>query len=228
MSAKVGRIKTGRRRIGDDYIVAEYGFDSLNGPGRESFGVTASLRNVRDTRSEGHSFGCLHDHVAKAYPELKPLLPWHGMMADGPMHYDANAAYHYELMLGIGEYQKPEDDPAKCLRHLKSTVVFGALPDDEETLAHAMAEPVDLTTANMVLENRRHDLTQAQGRLGDAEAALKRLREEVYQCERAVGTVMKEIRAKRTAPIRAWCERRKPALMSEFIKTMRAFGLWEE
>lgn len=223
MGAIIGRKTTWRRRIGNDYITAEYGFSDLN-QGRGPFGVTASMWNVRDTRSEGHSFGCLHDQVARAFPELRPLIPWHGMMTDGPMHYGANAAYWYEFILGISEWDKPGHDPMSAF---KSTVVFGALPDDEETLAAAMAEPFDRFPEANTLAQRRHDAELARLDVERCEAAVKEAKRREDDCLRAVATVEAEYRKKRSEPIRAWCERRKPALMAKFVETMKAFKLWE-
>ncbi len=38
--------------------------------------------------------GCIHDEIAKHFPELFPLIKWHLCSTDGPMHYEANTIYH--------------------------------------------------------------------------------------------------------------------------------------
>lgn len=38
--------------------------------------------------------GCCHDMIEKVFPELAPLIQWHLVDTDGPMHYIANTVYH--------------------------------------------------------------------------------------------------------------------------------------
>jgi len=68
----------------------------------------------------------LHDEIGKHFPELAPFLKWHLMSSDAPMHYVANARY----WAGFSGYKNggPNDPPN--LDHLKSTIVYGALPED--------------------------------------------------------------------------------------------------
>lgn len=42
------------------------------------------------------SGGCIHDEVAKHFPELAHLIKWHLSSTDGPMHYVANTVYWAE------------------------------------------------------------------------------------------------------------------------------------
>lgn len=37
--------------------------------------------------------GCIHDLIAKHFPELRPFLKWHSMTERGPLHYLANTIY---------------------------------------------------------------------------------------------------------------------------------------
>jgi hypothetical protein len=86
-------------------IEAEYGagaiirvemrFDDECGNGHNTFAITATVvtpasRAKRDIAAGG----CLHDDIAKVFPELAPLIKWHLMSTDGPMHYIANTLYH--------------------------------------------------------------------------------------------------------------------------------------
>ena len=57
--------------------------------GHNTLTVTGDLRV--DGRWE--SGGCLHDLIAKHFPELKPAIEYHLVSTDGPMHYFANTTY---------------------------------------------------------------------------------------------------------------------------------------
>lgn len=72
-------------------IVAEVRYDDECGNGHNSFGITATIKNVYGREEMG---GCCHDEVAKHFPELAPFIKWHLCGSDGPMHYVANTLYH--------------------------------------------------------------------------------------------------------------------------------------
>lgn len=59
--------------------------------GRESFAITGEVRvpGMRDIAAGG----CLHDDIARVFPELAGLIKWHLCGIDGPMHYLANTIY---------------------------------------------------------------------------------------------------------------------------------------
>jgi len=38
--------------------------------------------------------GCVHDEIARVFPELAPYIKWHLCTTSGPMHYIANTVYH--------------------------------------------------------------------------------------------------------------------------------------
>lgn len=62
--------------------------------GHNTFAITASVvtaasRALRDVKA----CGCLHDDIAKVFPELAHLIRWHLVSSDGPMHYVANTVY---------------------------------------------------------------------------------------------------------------------------------------
>lgn len=61
-------------------------FDDQCGNGVNTFSVTAEVPR--------YAAGCLHDDIATVFPELAPLLRWHLVSSDGPMHYIANTVYH--------------------------------------------------------------------------------------------------------------------------------------
>ena len=65
-------------------------FDDECRNGHETFAITA------DIREDGREYmgGCCHDEIAARFPELAPLIRWHLVSTDGPMHYVANTVYH--------------------------------------------------------------------------------------------------------------------------------------
>ena len=59
-------------------------YDDRCGNGHNSFSITGEI---------GGSSGCIHEEIAKHFPELKKYIKWHLMSSDGPMHYLANTLY---------------------------------------------------------------------------------------------------------------------------------------
>lgn len=70
-------------------LVATVRHDDQCGNGHNTFSITADIL----VGGNVVACGCLHDEIAKHYPNLKPLLKWHGCSTDGPMHYIANTVY---------------------------------------------------------------------------------------------------------------------------------------
>ena len=66
-------------------------FDDRCGNGHETFAITAEVR--RPGRRDIEAGGCLHEEIARVFPELEPLIKWHLTSTDGPMHYVANTCY---------------------------------------------------------------------------------------------------------------------------------------
>lgn len=64
-------------------------YDDRHGNGHDELAVTADI-TVGGQQIAG---GCLHDEIAKTFPELQPLLQWHLMSSAGPMHYPGNAVF---------------------------------------------------------------------------------------------------------------------------------------
>lgn len=73
------------------YIRAELRFDDDCSNGHNSFAITAEVRVPG--RRDIQAGGCLHDDIAAVFPELAPLIKWHLMATDGPMHYLANTLF---------------------------------------------------------------------------------------------------------------------------------------
>ena len=76
----------------DAKLSVELRFDDNCDNGHESFAITAEVR--RPGRCDVEACGCLHEDIAKVFPELAPLIKWHLTSTDGPMHYIASTRYH--------------------------------------------------------------------------------------------------------------------------------------
>lgn len=72
-------------------ITATVRFDDECGNGHNTFAITAEVRVPR--RRDVEACGCLHEEVAKAFPELTYLIKWHLCSTDGPLHYVANVLH---------------------------------------------------------------------------------------------------------------------------------------
>lgn len=118
---------------GDHYTLkATVRHDDQCGNGHNTFAITGDLRcNGRE-----YSGGMLHDEIAERIPELVPFLKWHLVSTDGPMHYVANALY----WAGQSGYCDGKDNSPPNDAHLKSTIVYGALPDDAQADLVALAK----------------------------------------------------------------------------------------
>lgn len=67
-------------------------FDDECRNGHNTFSMTADVRIPG--RRDIEAGGCLHDEIAAVFPVLSPLIKWHLVSSDGPMHYISNTVYH--------------------------------------------------------------------------------------------------------------------------------------
>lgn len=65
-------------------VTVKIRFDDSCKNGHQTFAITGETRD---------SCGCIHDTIAEVFPELAPLIKWHGCSTDGPLHYVANTVY---------------------------------------------------------------------------------------------------------------------------------------
>lgn len=75
-------------------IYAELRFDDQCNNGHETFSITGTIDRWERGRWTDDSCGCIHDEIAKHFPDLAPLIKWHLVSTDGPMYYIANTVYH--------------------------------------------------------------------------------------------------------------------------------------
>lgn len=78
------------REKGNSYrIVAEVRHDDECGNGHNIFSITGTIwQGGREVCG-----GCIHEEIAKHFPELAPFIKWHLTSTDAPMHYVANVIY---------------------------------------------------------------------------------------------------------------------------------------
>lgn len=204
---KVGEVETAWRLFRDDSghlyrIQANYGFRSMNGPGRDHFGIGGTVEmKAGNNRWYFSSCGCLHDEVAKHFPELEDLIRWHGTAEDGPMHYGANGMFWWDR-IGRPKERACDPDAADAFR---STTIFGALADDAETYP---GDPIRDAYAVRVATKENADPFGVHDGARD-----------VQRLEAHAG--------ERRAAVLAWLEGRRERLMAEFWRTMAAHGLAE-
>lgn len=75
-------------------LAVELRFDDQCRNGAQSFAITADLFDKQETREGGWvAGGCLHEDIARRFPELRELVPYHLCDTRGPMHYAANVVY---------------------------------------------------------------------------------------------------------------------------------------
>lgn len=71
-------------------ITANVRHDDECGNGHNTFAITGE---VREPGRGVTACGCLHEDVARIFPELATLIKWHLCSTDGPMHYPGNVTY---------------------------------------------------------------------------------------------------------------------------------------
>lgn len=81
-------------RDGDSFkITAHVRYDDQCGNGHNTFAITGTIDILRRGRWADYSGGCIHDDIARHFPELAPFIRWHLFNADGPAHYVENVLY---------------------------------------------------------------------------------------------------------------------------------------
>lgn len=72
-------------------IRAEVNFDDSCGNGHNTFSITGEV--YKPGASDIEMGGCLHEEIAKHFPELAPLIKYHLFSSDEPLHYISNTLY---------------------------------------------------------------------------------------------------------------------------------------
>jgi hypothetical protein len=87
------QFKTFYKRFNGYNIKCKVRYDDDCNNGHNSFGITAM---IYDKDGRAVAGGCLHDEVARDFPELAKYIKWHFCSSDGPLHYVANTLYWIE------------------------------------------------------------------------------------------------------------------------------------
>ena len=106
-------------------IKAEVRYDDECNNGHNTFAITGEI--YIPGRRDCEACGMLHEEIAKHFPELQPLLKYHLMSSDEPMHYIANTLYWlgYNAQWCKG---KPGDPPN--FEYAKSSAVWPDMPEN--------------------------------------------------------------------------------------------------
>jgi len=122
---------------GNKYRVqARYGFD-LDFARRVNqapyFSITGEVQIFRHGcvwREE--SFGTVHTEIATHFPELAPLIKWHLVSTEAPMHYVANGLFWFDegKRLGWDTLDTVRYLRTSSLENLKTTIVYGGRKED--------------------------------------------------------------------------------------------------
>jgi hypothetical protein len=70
-------------------IIATFRYDDECNNGHNTFTITGEIR--RNGREDYR--GCIHEDIAKQFPELKKYLKWHLVSSDYPLYYISNTLY---------------------------------------------------------------------------------------------------------------------------------------
>lgn len=79
---------------GDKVIMhANIRFDDSCHNGHNDFAITGHGWYEKVNNRDWDFGGCCHDLISEIFPELEPLIKWHLVSTDGPLHYVANTLY---------------------------------------------------------------------------------------------------------------------------------------
>lgn len=87
-------------------IKATVRHDDQCGNGHNSFSITGEIKEYFAGGWRDDRCGCIHEDIAKHFPQLATVIKWHLTSTDGPMHYVANTVYqagerdHWGLLKG--------------------------------------------------------------------------------------------------------------------------------
>ena len=195
-------------RSGKRYrITAEVRHDDRCGNGQNTFSITATIDREAAGRWVEDSGGCLHEEVAKHFPELAPFIKWHLTSTDGPMHYIANTLFHADDR----DHNGLRKGETRQIRNGKSGQLAWILePDGEMPPKHLDADERPAATVTlryapwvMVGEGKERDLDAAR------------------RCAVWTDATDEEL----TAPdLRERLQERLPALMAEFQAAVESLG----
>ena len=127
---------------GKGRIEAVLEYKSLSGQA-PYFSVTGTIFSHPTSKADKYwdTSGCIHEDIAKHFPELKNAIKYHLVSSGSPLHYVANTVYWYEVAQGIRKYNEREND-FKALTNARNAALW---PDlqlgmDTPTLKRALEQ----------------------------------------------------------------------------------------
>lgn len=76
-------------------VIATVRYDDECNNGHNSFSITGDVYKAGKRSDSAYIMGgCIHEVIAKKFPDLKPLIKWHLCNSDMPIYYYANTMYH--------------------------------------------------------------------------------------------------------------------------------------
>jgi hypothetical protein len=183
--------------------------DDECGNGHNTFSIVGNVYECdsRGTALRWYSGGRIHDTIAKHAPEFIPLIKWHTVSTDGPMHYVANTVYHASNRdhngLLKGETRQIRNGKTGKLAWKRQDVNLPLYVDADEKPADTVV--VGYEPWCQVGKGKDHDFAAARDTAVWPEATDKQL---------------SLPKAELTALLLA----RLPALMAEFKAAVEAFG----
>jgi hypothetical protein len=109
----------------DSEITATVRHDDRCDNRHNTFSITAEVVTPASrTRRDIEAGGCMHEEIARIFPELAPFIQWHLVSTVGPLHYIENTLY----WLGRRGYTngKPGDPPN--LAHARDAACWPKMP----------------------------------------------------------------------------------------------------
>lgn len=83
----------------------------------ETFSITAEVvTNESKRQNDIAAGGCMHDEIARVFPELNSLIKWHLVTTDGPLHYIGNTTFH----AGVRDHNGLLKDERRQIRNGKT------------------------------------------------------------------------------------------------------------
>jgi len=120
-------------------VSVKAGLSFLRGNKAPYLSVTAEVRNVR---GRVMSAGQQHDLVLRLWPDLEDLCAMHlWTVGEGPLHYEANALYWWEMHHGWGKWKPREgQDPAAFFRRHTRWGLRYPHDQDEDPLTWSLSD----------------------------------------------------------------------------------------
>ena len=75
-------------------IVAEVRYDDQCGNGHNTFALTGTIYEAVDGRWRDYSGGCIHEDIAKRFPDLARYIKWHLCTSEEPWGYVGNTVWY--------------------------------------------------------------------------------------------------------------------------------------